>query len=111
MIIGSREDVIYRQTPRENSAVNSVWMCDYVRPNFEYLTSTDRLFEPAIFDGIKLEATDWKKAIEYTALQLKHFNGWDIAIVASARMTNEYLWLTSQLAHQLSVYLIDVVPR
>ena len=111
MIIGSREDVIYRQTPRENSAVNSVWMCDYGRLNFEYLTSTDRLLEPAIFDGTKLEATDWKKAIEYTALQLKHFNGWDIAIVASARMTNEELWLTSQLAHQLSVSLIDVVPR
>ena len=111
MIIGSREDLIYRQTPRENSAVNSVWMCDYGRLNFEYLTSTDRLLEPAIFAGNKLEAADWKKAIEYTALQLKHFNGWDMAIVASARMTNEELWLTSQLAQQLNVSLIDVVPR
>jgi len=79
--------------------------------NFEYLTSTDRLLEPAIFAGNKLEAADWKKAIEYTALQLKHFNGWDMAIVASARMTNEELWLTSQLAQQLNVSLIDVVPR
>jgi len=105
MIIGSREDLIYRQTPRENSAVNSVWMCDYGRLNFEYLTSTDRLLEPAIFAGNKLEAADWKKAIEYTALQLKHFNGWDMAIVASARMTNEELW------QQLNVSLIDVVPR
>ena len=111
MIIGSREDLIYRQTPRENSAVNSVWMCDYGRLNFEYLTSTDRLLEPAIFAGNKLEAADWKKAIEYTALQLKHFNGWDMAIVASARMTNEELWLTSQLVQQLNVSLIDVAPR
>jgi NADH-quinone oxidoreductase subunit G len=111
MIIGSREDVIYRQTPRENTAVNSVWMCDYGRLNFEYLTSTDRLLEPAIFAGNKLQAADWKKAIEYAALQLKHFSGWDIAIVASARMTNEELWLTSQLARQLNVSLIDVVPR
>src|SRR5437660_10982967 len=111
MIIGSREDLIYRQTPRENSAVNSVWMCDYGRLNFEYLTSTDRLLEPAIFAGNKLQAADWKKAIEYAALQLKHFNGWDIAIVASARMTNEELWLTSQLARQLSVSLVDVVPH
>jgi len=111
MIIGSREDVIYRQTPRENTAVNSVWMCDYGRLNFEYLTSTDRLLEPAIFAGNKLQAADWKKAIEYAALQLKHFSGWDMAIVASARMTNEELWLTSQLARQLNVSLIDVVPR
>jgi len=111
MIVGSREDVIYRQTPRENSAVNSVWMCDYGRLNFEYLTSTDRLLEPAIFAGNKLQAADWKKAIEYAALQLKHFNGWEMAIVASPRMTNEELWLTSQLARQLNVSLIDVVPR
>src|SRR5207302_5912873 len=26
-IIGSREDLVYRQTPRENVAVNSAWMC------------------------------------------------------------------------------------
>jgi len=77
----------------------------------EYLTSTDRLLAPAIFAGNKLQATDWKKAIEYAALQLKHFSGWDMAIVASARMTNEELWLTSQLARQLNVSLIDVVPR
>ena len=38
-IIGTREDVIYRQTPRENDAVNSCWMCDYGRLNFDYLQS------------------------------------------------------------------------
>ena len=36
-LIGTREDVIYRQTPRENDAVNSCWMCDYGRLNFGYL--------------------------------------------------------------------------
>src|SRR5205814_6401199 len=49
--------------------------------------------------------------IAHVALQLKHFSGWDIAIVASARMTNEELWLTAQLARQLNVSLIDIVPR
>ena len=29
-IIGTREDIIYRQTPRENNHVNSCWMCDTV---------------------------------------------------------------------------------
>ena len=32
-------------------------------------------------------------------------------MVASGRMTNEELWLTSQLARILSVQLIDIVPR
>ncbi len=45
-IIGTREDVIYRQTPRENDAVNSCWMCDYGRLNFDYIQSDRRLLEP-----------------------------------------------------------------
>jgi NADH-quinone oxidoreductase subunit G len=110
-IIGSREDVIYRQTPRENVAVNSVWMCDYGRLNFEYLTSLERLLEPEIFSGDNLQPADWKTVISHTALQLRHFSGWDIAIVASGRMTNEELWLTARLAQQLNVSFIDIVPR
>jgi NADH-quinone oxidoreductase subunit G len=110
-IIGSREDVIYRQTPRENTTVNSAWMCDYGRLNFEYLTSSDRLLEPEIYLGGELQAADWKTAMNHAALQLKHFSGWDIALVASARMTNEELWLAAQLARHLNVSLIDVVPR
>ncbi len=47
-IIGTREDVIYRQTPRENDAVNSCWMCDYGRLNFDYLQSERRLLEPLV---------------------------------------------------------------
>jgi NADH-quinone oxidoreductase subunit G len=111
-IIGSREDVIYRQTPRENTAVNSVWMCDYGRLNFDYITSPDRLLEPEIFaGGDKLRPADWKTAISHAALQLKHFSGWDIALVASARMTNEELWLAAQIARHLNISFIDVVPR
>jgi NADH-quinone oxidoreductase subunit G len=110
-IIGSREDVIYRQTPRENVAVNSVWMCDYGRLNFEYLTSPERLLEPEVFGGEKLQPADWKTVISHTALQLQHFAGWDIAIVASGRMTNEELWLTARLAQHLNVSLVDIVPR
>jgi NADH-quinone oxidoreductase subunit G len=103
--------VIYRQTPRENVAVNSVWMCDYGRLNFEYLTSPERLLEPEILSGDQLQAADWKTVISHTALQLRHFTGWDIAIVASGRMTNEELWLTARLAQQLNVSFIDIVPR
>ncbi len=110
-LIGTREDVIYRQTPRENDAVNSTWMCDYGRLNFDYLQSERRLLEPKILSGDRLVPTDWKTAIIHAAAQLKHFNGWEIAIIASGRMTNEELWLTSRLAHALGVQLIDIVPR
>jgi len=110
-IIGSREDVIYRQTPRENDAVNSVWMCDYGRLNFDYVASERRLLEPRVLQDNKLVPADWRAAIAHAALQLKHFSGWEIGILASGRMTNEELWLTSQIAQALGAQWIDIVPR
>jgi NADH-quinone oxidoreductase subunit G len=110
-VIGTREDVIYRQTPRENDHVNSCWMCDYGRLNYKYLESEDRLLEPRIRSEGKLVSADWPTAIGQAALQLKQFAGSEIAIVASGRMTNEELWLTAQLAESLGVERIDIVPR
>ncbi len=110
-IIGTREDVIYRQTPRENEAVNSCWMCDYGRLNFDYLQSEHRLLEPTVRTESKLQPTTWKHAIESAAAQLKPYVGWQTAILASGRMTNEELWLTARLAQLLGVTLIDIVPR
>src|SRR5256886_3430091 len=110
-IIGTREDIVYRQTPRENDHVNSCWMCDHGRLNLDYITSESRLLEPRVLLGDKLDSSDWNAAIERAALQLRHFSGWETAMIASARLTNEELWLTAQLARALGVDLIDIVPR
>src|ERR1043166_8073946 len=110
-VIGSREDIVYRQTPRENDHVNSCWMCDYGRLNYKYLEAEDRLLEPRIRVEGKLVPADWPTAIGQAALQLKQFAGSEIAIVASGRMTNEELWLTAQLAKSLGVKWVDIVPR
>ncbi|HEY2711991.1 MAG TPA: molybdopterin-dependent oxidoreductase [Chthoniobacterales bacterium] len=110
-IIGAREDTIYRQTPRENDAVNSCWMCDYGRLNFDYLQGERRLLEPLVREENLLKPTTWSHAIETVVAQLKPFVSWQIAILASGRMTNEELWLTGQLARALDVTLIDIVPR
>src|SRR5437660_5826746 len=110
-IIGTREDIVYRQTPRENDHVNSCWMCDYGRLNFKYLEAEKRLLEPQIFNGKELMSVDWKSAIANAALQLRQFSGANIAIIASGRMTNEELWLTRKIADLLGVGYIDIVPR
>src|SRR5438309_1203918 len=110
-LIGTREDIVYRQTPRENDDVNSCWMCDYGRLNFKYLEAENRILEPKIFDGEEITSVDWKSAIGHAALQLRQFSGWNIAIIASGRMTNEELWLTRKIADLLGVRYIDIVPR
>src|SRR5207253_11131893 len=61
--------------------------------------------------GEELASVGWKSAIGDAALQLRQFSGWNIAIIASGRMTNEALWLTRKIADVLGVRYIDIVPR
>lgn len=113
--ISSRENIVYRQTPRENNDVNEVWMCDHGRLNFHYLHSEDRLLGP-IVKVVKKdeEEPDWNEATKQAAAALKSFSGSQIAIIASGKQTNEELYLTSRLAKSLSITKseqIDIVPR
>jgi NADH-quinone oxidoreductase subunit G len=110
-IIGTREDIVYRQTPRQNDHVNSCWMCDYGRLNYKYLEAENRLLEPQVLGGNKRVGTDWKNAIAQAAMQLRQSFGSNVAIIASGRMTNEELWLTRKIADLLAVRYIDIVPR
>jgi NADH-quinone oxidoreductase subunit G len=110
-VIGSRENIVYRQTPRENNDVNSVWMCDYGRLNFHYLHSSDRLTEPLVKGNQGLTAVSWDLALTRVATDLKKVDGQQIAIIASGRMTNEELWLTRRLAKSLGVKLHDIIPH
>ena len=108
ILIGSRENIIYRITPRENDFVNSCWMPDNHRLNFHYVNSEERLKEPSI-KGDELSAS-WPRAIQAAAEQLKS-NPKATAMIASARMTNEELFLARRLAKTLSIELFDVLPR
>ncbi len=107
ILIGSRENVIHRITPRENDAVNSCWMPDSHRLNFHYLHREDRLIEPLV-DGKPL---GWAKSIEAAAARLKGVNGSQLGMIASARMTNEELFLAKKLADLLGIEKIGIVPR
>jgi NADH-quinone oxidoreductase subunit G len=112
-IIGSREGVVYRQTPRENNEVNSAWMCDHGRMNYHYLNSEARLTEPLV-RGSGEEAhrmVAWATAIRVAADELVKFEASEIALVASGRMTNEELFMAGRLAKDLDVKNVDIVPR
>ncbi|MGB7836729.1 MAG: molybdopterin-dependent oxidoreductase [Terrimicrobiaceae bacterium] len=108
ILIGSRENIIHRITPRENDFVNSCWMPDSHRLNFHDVNSEARLRDPRI-KGDELPAT-WPKAVQAAAEQLQA-NPKATAMIASARMTNEELFLARRLANGLGIELFDVLPR
>jgi NADH-quinone oxidoreductase subunit G len=110
-LIGSRENVIYRQTPRENNDVNSCWMCDYGRLNFHYVNAEERAKAPSIRANSRLQDTTWTAAMARAGEELKQFAPDQIALVGSAKMTNEELWLTRKLIEALGNVQHDVVPR
>jgi len=111
MTISSREKTVFRQTPRENNEVNSTWMCDRGRLDFHFVNSEHRLTQPLIkVDGKHRPAT-WKQAIQTLVDAIRSVRPDEVAIVASARMTNEELYLTRNLAQAIGTKHLDTVPR
>jgi NADH-quinone oxidoreductase subunit G len=110
--IGARENTIYRITPRENNDVNSVWIPDSHRLNFKYLNRADRLTTPHIRGYLREGTPTWPQAIAIAAEQLKRHSSEAVAMIASARMTNEELFLTRRLIEALGIEKQhDVIPR
>ena len=110
-IIGARENEIIRQTPRQNDAVNSYWMCDHGRLNYAYLYREDRLVQPQLRENGRLQKSTWPRVIQQVAEKLSALPRGETAMIASARMTNEELWLAGKVTRHLGITLHDVVAR
>jgi len=111
IVIHTRGNTIHRITPRQNDAVNSNWMPDSHRLNFHYIDSEARLTEPLVREGAQHVGTPWKKAIETFSAKIKNFTADQIAIIGSARMTNEELFLLEELRNALGVKNFSLVAR
>ncbi|MFN0125125.1 MAG: molybdopterin-dependent oxidoreductase [Verrucomicrobiales bacterium] len=109
--IGSREGIIYRQTPRQNDEVNSTWMCDHGRLDFHWANSERRLLDPMVRDSGAHRVTTWPQAVAAAAAKLSGLRGDQIAVIGSGRMTNEELFMLGKLAAALKSEWVDIVPR
>jgi NADH-quinone oxidoreductase subunit G len=108
--IGSRENVIYRITPRENDAVNGPWMPDSHRLNFKYVGDPRRLSQPEIRPMPGEQTPGWTQAINVAADALNR-NAGKVAVLASGRSTNEELFLARRLAAAVKAKVVDILPR
>ena len=120
IVIGSREEKIYRYEPRQNDAVNACWMCDTGRLNYQWVNRGDRLTEILKAEEasrlagqagrLSYSKTTWTAALNEIADTLKKTSAGSVAIIASARQTNEELWLLGKLKSKLDA-ISDSVPR
>jgi NADH-quinone oxidoreductase subunit G len=122
IVIGSREEKIYRYEPRENDAVNACWMCDYGRLNYKWIGRADRLAQVQSPKSnplrqkhsggqeVQSRRVNWAEVLADISEKLKEAPLGSVAIVASARQTNEELYLISKLAKKANP-ITDSVPR
>ena len=109
--IHTRGNTIHRITPRQNDEVNSNWMPDSHRLNFHYIDSVARLTEPLMEKEGQHIATSWGDAIQRSAARIKQFSPEEIAIIGSARMTNEELHMLKKLSNTIGTPHLSLVPR
>lgn len=111
--IWSREEQVYRFTPRQNDDVNSCWMPDSQRLNYKYINAATRITNPFVRTDVGMghRASTWDATLKLVAAQLAKCEASKTAIIASARMTNEELYLVRALAKHLGVKEVATVSR
>jgi NADH-quinone oxidoreductase subunit G len=97
---------LMRVVPRENEAINEVWIADRDRFSYEGVYSQDRLRRPTLRRGEEWVETDWETALSKTAEGLRsHAAG--LGMLTSASSTLEELHLAARIVRGLGSSNID----
>jgi len=106
-----RRNKVMRVLPRENEAINELWLSDRDRFSYTGLCHPDRLARPMIKQGDEWKAVEWQTALEYACEGLKRVmqnNGAEsIGALTSAVATTEELYLLQKLIRGLGSNNID----
>jgi len=106
-----RRNQIMRVAPKENEAVNEVWISDRDRFSYQGLTAEDRLTSPMIKKEGTWQKTDWEQALAFAVQGLKKVKDADgsseIGALASPTATVEELYLLQKLMRGIGSQNID----
>jgi NADH-quinone oxidoreductase subunit G len=83
-------DVVKRVMPRQNEAVNEIWICDKGRFAHHFVSSSERLTAPLMRVRGKLVEVSWEKALAKAAKGLKSAS--KTVGIAGGRVSNEDLF-------------------
>jgi NADH-quinone oxidoreductase subunit G len=94
------EWVIKRAMPRQNEAVNEIWICDKGRFGYHFSDSPERLLQPLVRKQGELVPATWEEALDMVA---GRFNkaGDGLLTLAGGRLSNEDLFNLRQLTNSL----------
>jgi NADH-quinone oxidoreductase subunit G len=93
--------VIKRVMPRQNEAVNEIWICDKGRFAYHYTESAERLEKPLLRKDGVLRPASWETAVKLVAEKLGAAKKKGLVVLASGRLSNEDLFNLKSLADGL----------
>jgi NADH-quinone oxidoreductase subunit G len=83
--------LVQRVMPRQNEAVNEIWICDKGRFAHHFASSPERLAHPLVRQGTELVEATWEQALARTAQGLRGA-GTGVVGIAGGRASNEDLF-------------------
>lgn len=89
--------VIKRVMPRQNEAVNEIWICDKGRYGHHHARAADRLTTPLIRHEEQLVPATWDEALSLVTAQIQALAPPQVAGIAGDRLSNEDLFLFQAL--------------
>ncbi|NPV66727.1 MAG: NADH-quinone oxidoreductase subunit NuoG [Anaerolineae bacterium] len=101
--------VIKRILPRQNEAVNEIWISDKTRFGHHFSMSPDRLRTPLIRKRGELVEAGWDDAIRAAGKALKEA-GSSVGFIGGPMMTNEDLFALRELAELVGSRRLGVWP-
>jgi len=90
----TRENQLVRMRPRPNEDVNAFFMCDWGRLNYRWMNEKNRVEHPMVRGKNGLARSSWEAAISAAA---RAVNGKKVFVAASPMLSNESLFLLTQL--------------
>jgi NADH-quinone oxidoreductase subunit G len=101
--ISGGKSVIKRVLPRQNEAVNEIWICDRGRFAYHYTESPQRLKEPLVRKNGELRPVSWDEALNLVEAHLRDA-GDNFVSLAGGRLANEDLFNLAQLGGKPVLY-------
>jgi len=97
---------LMRVVPRENEAINEIWIADRDRFSYEGVYSPDRVRAPLVRRGSEWSESEWEPALMLAAESLKD-RAASCGVLASPSSTTEELYLAARIARGLNSHNID----